>query len=231
MKVCDCPILSICLVNDMMWMGTERGFLYIYDANKRLPIAQSWLEGEFPILDLLYVKETRLVYIALENGSVYAVKDDISVQMSLAGVSFAVIDLEVVAKHKRVDSKATCLTVVPKSDLSFEIWVGQRNRDITVLDAENLYVITTLCVSSDKSRVAHHIAHLSVQTEVATNSGTLTNSRDSSYIVEKKSSVFVAVYRGQFITQIDADTKESIYLLNCLDYLTDDICKSQSIIV
>ena len=158
----------------------------------------------------------------------YAVKDDISVQMSLAGVSFAVIDLEVVAKHKRVDSKATCLTVVPKSDLSFEIWVGQKNRDITVLDA---YVITTLCVSSDKSRVAHHIAHLAIQTEVATNSGTPTSSRDGSYIVEKKSSVFVAVYRGQFITQIDADTKESIYLLNCLNYLTDDICKSQSIIV
>ena len=215
----------------MVWMGTERGFLYIYDANQRLPVAQTWVEGELPILDILHVKETRLAYIALANGSVYAVKDDISVQMNLAGVSFAVIDLEVVAKHKRVDNKATCLTAVPKSDLSFEIWVGQKNRDITVLDAENLNVIAILYVSSDKSRVAHHIAHLVVQTVVATNSGSQTSNRDSSYIIEKKSSVFVAVYRGQFITQIDSDTKETIYLLNCLDYLTDDICKSQSIIV
>ena len=223
----------------MVWMGSEVGFLYIYDANKRLPLAQAWLEDNFPILDILHVKETQLAYIALENGSVYAVKDDISVQMNLAGVSPALINLEVVAKHKKVNSIAACLTVVPKNDLSFEIWVGQKNRNITILDAENLNVVATLCVSSDVSKVSHYIAHLTVANLVChymrptvagnndTAAGNNNHSNGESYLVEKESvSVFAAVYHGQFITQLDADTKESIDLLNCCDYLTDDRCKS-----
>ena len=219
----------------MVWMGSEVGFLYIYDANKRLPLAQAWLEDNFPILDILHVKETRLAYIALENGSVYAVKDDISVQMNLAGVSPALINLEVVAKHKRVNSTAACLTVVPKCDCSFEIWVGLKNRNIIVLDAENLNVVATLCVSSDVSKVSHYIAHLTVanlvchymQPTVSSNNGTTASNSGDGYLIEKKSvSVFAAVYHGQFITQLDADTKESIDLLKCCDYLTDDRGKS-----
>ena len=222
----------------MVWMGSEVGFLYIYDANKRLPLAQAWLEDNFPILDILHVKETQLVYIALENGSVYAVKDDISVQMNLAGVSPALINLEVVAQHRRVNSIAACITVVPNNDTSFEIWVGQKNRNITVLDAENLDVVATLCVSSDVSKVSQYIAHLTVanlvchytQPTVTSNNGTAAgndNSSGDSYLVEKEAvSVFAAVYHGQFITQLDADTKESIDLLNCCDYLTDDRGKS-----
>ena len=222
----------------MVWMGTEVGFLYIYDANKRLPLAQAWLEDKFPVLDILHLKSTRLTYIALENGSIFAVKDDISVQMHIAGGSPALIDLEVVAKHKRINSIAACLTAIPKSDSSFEIWVGQKNRNITALDAESLNVVATLCVSSDVSKVSHYIAHLTVanlvchymQPPVASNAGTPVGSNSDNYLVEKESaSVFAAVYHGQFITQLDADTKESIDLLNCHDYLTDDKCMGKSI--
>lgn len=218
----------------MVWMGSEVGFLYIYDANKRLPKAQAWLEDNFPILGILHVRETQLVYIALENGSVYAVKDDISVQMHLAGSCPAVIKLEVIGKHKKVNSISACLTAVPKADSSFEIWVGQKNRNITVLDAEDLNVVATLCVSSDLSKVSHYIAHLTVANLVchclqpstagtnSTNGGNNSGS-SGSYLVEKESvSVFAAVYHGQFITQVDADSKESIDLLNCCDYMDDE---------
>lgn len=213
----------------MVWMGTEVGFLYIYDANTRLPLAQAWLEDNFPVLSILHVKETQLVYIALENGSVYAVKDDISMQMHQAGVHPALINLVVVAKHKKVNSISACLTVVPRNDSSFEIWVGQKNRSITVLDAEDLEVIATLCVSSDISKVSHYIAHLTVANLVChhyVTSGNSTpangnRSNSGNYFVEKESvSVFAAVYHGQFITQLDAETKECIDLLNCCDYLT-----------
>lgn len=224
----------------MVWMGTEVGFLYIYNANTRLPLAQAWLEDNFPILSILHLAETQLVYIALENGSVYAVKDDISMQMHLAGVHPALIDLEVVAKHKKVNSISACLTAVPKSDSSFEIWVGNKNRNITVLDADNLDVIATLFVSSDVSKVSHYIAHLTVanlvchcvQPPVSGNNGTPNGSsheNGGNYLTEKESvSVFAAVYHGQFITQLDASTKESIDLLNCCDYLTDDRSENSS---
>ena len=218
-------------------MGSEVGFLYIYDAGTRLPLAQAWLEDNFPILSILHIEETQLVYIALENGSVYAVKDDITVQMDLAGVHPALINLEVVAKHKKINSISACLAAIPKSESSFEIWVGQKNRNITVLDAENLDVIATLCVSSDVSKVSHYIAHLTVANLVchcvqSSNNSTPTgggHSNGGNYFVEKESvSVFAAVYHGQFITQLDASTKESIDLLNCCDYLTDDKSKNSS---
>ena len=223
-------------------MGTEIGFLYLYDANTRLPLAQAWLEDNFPVLSILHVKETQLVYIALENGSVYAVKDDISMQMHLAGVHPTLINLEVVARHKKVNSISACLTVVPRNDSSFEIWVGQKNRSITVLDPESLEVVATLCVSSDISKVSHYIAHLTVanlvchhyvQSTVTSGNSTPAggnHSNGGNYFVEKESvSVFAAVYHGQFITQLDAATKESIDLLNCCDYLTGD--KSKNIII
>lgn len=210
----------------------------MFDANRRLPLAQAWLEDKYPILNILHVKETQLVYIALENGSVFAVKDDISVQIHQVGVHPALITLEVVAKHKKVNSISACLTVVPKIDSSFEIWVGQKNRSITVLDAEDLSVIATLCVSSDTSKVSHYIAHLTVANLIChctivhptddgkaatTTFAAVDGDQSSCYLVEKESvSVFAAVYHGQYITQLDADTKESIDLINCCDYVNDD---------
>ena len=196
-------------------------------------MAQAWLEDKFPILSILHVKDTKLVYIALENGSVYAVKDDISVEMSMAGVQPALINLNVVAKHKKFNTISACLTAVPTSESTFEVWVGQKDRHISVLNAEDLDTVASLQVTNDTSKVPHYVAHLTVanlvchstmmpaptvamgDSDVTRNGGDFWGGRESV-------SVFAALYHGQFITQWDANTRENIDILNCSDYVKDN---------
>ena len=213
----------------MVWMGSEVGYLYIYDANKRLPMAQAWLEDKFPILSILHVQETRRVYIALENGCVYAVKDDISVEMSTAGVQPAVINLNIVAKHKKFNTISACLAAVPTSPSSFEIWVGQKDRRISVLNAEDLDTVASIKVSNDTSQVSHYVAHLTVANLVCHSAmmppaagmggGDVTR---NGWEDHKSVSVFAALYHGQFVTQWDVVTRENIDILNCSDYVKDN---------
>jgi len=217
----------------MVWMGSEVGYLYIYNANNRVPMAQAWLEDKFPILSILHVKDTRLVYIALENGSVYAVKDDISVEMNMAGVQPTLISLNIVAKHKKFNTISACLTAVPTSESTIEIWVGQKDRQISILSAENLNTIASLEVTNDSSEVSHYIAHLTVAnlvchstvmpTAAAAVGGNDVTRNGGDLWEEKESvSVFAALYHGQFITQWDVITRENIDILNCSDYVKDN---------
>ena len=233
LHVSSSPILSICLVCDMVWMGSEVGYLYICNANRRVPMAQAWLEDKFPILSILHVKDTRLVHIALENGSVYAVEDDISVEMNMAGVQPALISLNVVSKHKKFNTISACLTAVPTSESTIEIWVGQKDRQISILSAENLNTIANLEVTNDSSKVSHYIAHLTVANLVchstvmpaaaAAVGGNDVTKNGGGIREERKSvSVFAALYHGQFITQWDVITRENIDNLNCSDYVKDN---------
>jgi len=232
LHISSSPILSICLVNDMVWMGSEVGYLYIYNANRRVPMAQAWLEDKFPILSIIHVKDTRLVYIALENGSVYAVKDDISAEMNTAGVQPALIKLNVIAKHKKFNTISACLTAVPTSESTIEIWVGQKDRHISVLSAENLDTVASLEVTNDLSKVPHYVAHLTVANLVCHSTmmpssttavgGSDITSNGGIWEERESVSVFAALYHGQFITRWDVITKENIDILNCSDYVKDN---------
>ena len=185
-------------------MGSEDGYLHFYDAKSRYPVAQSCLDHQCPILGILHDRKTKLVCVLLEIGIVYAVNDDISVQLSSGRMSSVFVKLNIIAMYQVDGSTTSCFEIVHNTNSVHEVWIG-KNNGITVLNAENLKVISKLKMSEAHSSC---IAHIAVQ-----------NMEDQRYKKAIVNSVFSAFYQGQIITQWDIKTKKIINMLNINDFV------------
>ena len=186
-------------------MGSEDGYIHFYDASSRYPLAQSCVDYQCPILGILHDQKTRLVYILLEIGIVYAVNDDISMELSSTAANSVFIKLNIVGMYQVVNERTSCFVIVPNASSLHEIWIG-KNNSITVLYARNLKII---CKLKLPERVSSCIAHIAVASDIETHSDR----------VGTVNSVFTAFYQGQIVTQWDPRAKKITDTVNINDFV------------
>ena len=188
-------------------MGSEDGYIHFYDARSHLSLAQSCVDHQCPILGILHDQETKLVYILLEIGIVYAVNDDICEELSSCRLSSVIIKLSILGMYQVNNATTSCFEIVHNTNSVSEIWIG-RNKSITILNADNLKVICEVKVVKEHSSCIAHIAVTNVESNT-----------EPSYNKAAINSVFSAFYQGQTITHWDSRTKEIVKLLNINDFV------------
>ena len=220
-------------------MGFEIGYLVIFDASTRRLCAQAWVDEHTSIRSVIHLAALRRVYVALGNGSVLAYEDDISCVMT--SVAPARVKLLPTREYHHPNQSSNCLLAVPKSTvdlqagIGFEIWVGQKEGMITVLDAENLEVVKFIRNDLDQSRTPSYVAYLtvahlvcSVSPELAANGvanqpqgevPVISYPSSDSHIPRACVSVYGAVYHGQYVTRWNAEDKTAVENFNCKHHL------------
>ena len=237
-EIGDSPVLCMCTVRDKIWMGFEIGYLVIYDANTKRPCAQAWVNEHTSIRSVIHLAALKRVYVALGNGSVLAYDDDISCVMT--SVAPARVKLLPAREYHHPNQSSSCLLAVPKftaneqAQLGFEIWVGQKEGMITVLDAENLEVVKFIRNDLDQSRTPNYVAYLtfahlvcSMSPEQATNGSsnqpqgevTVIGDMCDSHAPKACVSVYGALYHGQYVTRWNAGSKTAVESFNCKRHL------------
>lgn len=217
-----------------MWVGFEIGYLLVFDATTRRPCAQAWLKQYTPILSILHIAALHRVYIGFENGSVLAFDDDLA--SALTSTTPARIRLLPVCEYHDSAQTSACLLAVPKVcsyDISwsqslsgFEIWVGQKDGLISVLDAENLNVIKFFKNTADLSKTPSYVAYLtyanlvcSISQEQATGNYStaekMNGNVSSRNAVAECVNVYGALFHGQYVTRWNAESKEVVQSFNC----------------
>ena len=105
---------------------------------------------------------------------------------------------------------------------TYELWVGQKDGLITVLDAETLEVITFIHNSLDKSRLPSYVAYLSYSHLIyGVNSESVGAAGFSSGSMTGVVSVYGALYHGQYVTRWNTETKTAEESFNCEKHLEE----------
>ena len=227
----------MCTANDKIWMGFESGLLVIVDASTKRPYAwQTWVDKHTSIQSIMHLAVLRRIYIALGNGSVLAYEDDIS-HMVASMIAPARIKLLPACDYHHRNQSSSCLLAVPKittnaqAQSSFEIWVGQKEGMVTVLDAESLEVVKVF-FDLDQSRTLSYVAYL-IFADLACNLSPVNETVDQPQVevplISKNSSnlcaqelcmsVYGALYQGQYVTRWNAESKTVVDSFNCECYL------------
>jgi len=96
----------------------------------------------------------------------------------------------------------------------YELWVGQKETRITVLDASTLTVLQFLSNDWDKSKVPSYVDHLTCKHLVCSiwesDRGLVTETGGCGFV-----SVYSALYHGQYVTRWNARTKERVHCFDC----------------
>jgi len=188
-------------------MGSEDGYLHFYDSRSRYPLAQSCLDDQCPIVSILHCQKTKLVYILLEVGIVYAVNDDISVELSSAAEHSVFIKLNVIGMYQVNNNTTSCFAIVPNTNSIHELWVGKSD-SIIVLNAKTFKPISKLNISGENSSCITHITVAIVESDT-----------EPSYDKITINSVFSAFYQGQIVTQWNIRSKKIVAMLNINDFV------------
>lgn len=103
----------------------------------------------------------------------------------------------------------------------YELWVGQKENRITVLDASSLTVVKFLDNQLDRSKVPSYVDYLNCKHLVCSmwesERGLVSETGGSGFV-----SVYSALYHGQYVTRWNARTKEPIHCFNCQPHLQQD---------
>ena len=104
------------------------------------------------------------------------------------------------------------------SGTPYELWIGQKNGLITILDAETLEVITFIQNPLDHSRVPSYVAYLSYAHLIyGVNSESVGPNLTTS--LPDVVSVYGALYHGQYVTRWNIDTRTAEEGFNCEKHL------------
>ena len=160
MDMGDSPILALCAARGRVWVGFQIGHLLIFDSSSHHLLAQIWLRQYTPIVSIVHVPHHRRVFVTLATGSVFAFKDEVEGE---AGVRRT--QLQPVCEYHDLGQPASCVTAVPRppgevGGASHELWVGQSEAMITILDPRDLSVVKFLRNTSDKSPTPSYMAYL-----------------------------------------------------------------------
>ncbi len=197
---------------------------------------------------MLYLSALRLVYLGLEDGSVLAFSEDLpatpltSIDPTINNPPL--INLAPLAQYCDSTQMSACFLALPTTmtrpvDRSarglsdghddkrvdilsgkglYELWVGQKEGRITVLDASSLKVVKFLSNDFDKSCVPSYVDHLKCKHLVCSmwesDRGLVSETGGSGYV-----SVYSALYHGQYVTRWNARTKEPIHCFDCRPHL------------
>lgn len=150
----DSPVTAICSVGRRVWIGFQIGYILIFDSISHHLVLQAWIKQYTPIVSVLHIPELKKVYIALDTGSVLAYCDGV-----LGGGPAGKGRLCPVSEYHALGQMASCATAIPNGT-SHELWVGQSEARITVLNPSDLTVLKFIHNTSDVSLTPSYMATL-----------------------------------------------------------------------
>ena len=158
----DSPILAVCAARGRVWVGFQIGHILIFDSSSHHLLAQTWLQQYTAIISIVHVPDVRRVFVTLATGSVFAFEDEVEGERENGGRK---PQLQPVCEYHDLGQPASCVTAVPLppgevGGASHELWVGQSEGMITILDPRDLSVVKFLRNGSDKSTTPSYMAYL-----------------------------------------------------------------------
>lgn len=205
-------------------------------------LPQSWIKHYRKILTISYLSPLHTVYIGLDDGSILAYNDELpsppflSLDPSLNHPPL--IALSPVTRYRDSTQCSSCILALPRNGTSqsvgheqekpldqsgkgsYELWVGQKENKITVLDAASLKVVKFLHNSLDRSVMPSFVAYLSYSHLVYgcnLGRGVVSGKGEGQ---GECASVYSALYHGQYVTRWNADTKQPLDTFDCRVHAT-----------
>lgn len=161
------------------------------------------------------------------------------------------VSLSPVAQYRESSQSSSCIVALPIHDTNtsnqshsyerekssdspgkglYELWVGQKENKITVLDAASLEVVKFLYNSLDKSVMPSFVAYLSCNHLVygsSTVKGAVSGKGEGQGACQHLN-VYSALYHGQYVTRWDARKKQPVESFDCQDHANADEGQSTS---
>ena len=160
MDVGDSPVLSVSVVGSNVWVGFQIGYIVIFEVSSHHLVGQTWLRQYTPIISIIHIAEMKRVYVTLGDGSVFAYDDELPPSSDVG-----TLRLSPICEYHDLGQTANCVTAVPLvnefgSGTSHELWVGQSEAMITVLNPDDLSVVKFIHNTSDTSPTPTYMAYL-----------------------------------------------------------------------
>ena len=161
----DSPILALCPARGRVWVGFQIGHLLVFDSTSHHLLSQTWLKQYTPIVSIVHVPQVRRVFVTLATGSLFAFDDEVEGDGDTGAGGGRKTQLQPMYEYHDLGQPASCVTAVPHppdevGGASHELWVGQSEAMITILDPRDLSVIKFLRNTSDKSPTPSYMAYL-----------------------------------------------------------------------
>ena len=156
----------------------------------------------------------------MADGSIRAYRDTIDTPPLEDCSSGHVTSMDPIMTYQ--DIHQSCVSILPMQvttdakNVSYELWIGQRNREITVLNAKDLSIVDFVSNDKDCSPTPRFLADLSFANLISNINGeNVGGSSDCSESVL----VYGALQHGQYISTWDAISKELVTYVDCLELI------------
>ena len=152
----------MCAVRNTVWVGFQIGSILIFDSSTHRLLGQTWLKQYVPVISILHIPKLNRVYVTVATGSVYTFQDDVQGSCHGNNKKFS---LRPVCGCRDLGQPVNCVVAVPLEDesgsgTSYELWVGQSEARIAVLNTDDLSVVTFIKNTSDTSPTPSYMAYL-----------------------------------------------------------------------
>ncbi|XP_019849257.1 PREDICTED: leucine-rich repeat serine/threonine-protein kinase 1-like [Amphimedon queenslandica] len=230
----DSPVLAISMVHDKVWIGFEIGYLCIYDADTHNTLAQVWIRRGIAVQSIAHIPQLSQVYVGLANGTILSYSDIIT-PISNDDDSVPLIATHLTPLSTYKEPNEICPVILPimvkpwneeegreEEGIAFHLWVGQKNKSITVLNAEDLSIVDFLDTPDDTTPCPSYLDQ--VPFYYLTSSVSPKDSEDSESILLREDAlepvwVYGALRHGQFVTVWDGASRKIKTCFNVLDLL------------
>ena len=170
-------------------------------------------------MSISYIQELGVVYVGMADGSVKAFTDILDI--TPYSCDSIITTLTPVMVYQDTHQASVTLLPVPintSEDTSYHLWVGQKNREITILNAKDLSVVDFVDNKFDKTPSPRYLKNLSfAYLTCATNNVESNGSESSASVNNDPVFVYGALQHGQFISCWNAVTRDLVICVDCQD--------------
>ena len=152
----DSPIQALCSARGRIWVGFQIGHLLVFNSSSHHLLGQAWVQQYTAIVSITHLPELGRVFVTLSSGSVLGYEDEVEGDGKK-------LNLALVCEYHDLGQPTSCVVTVPcpqGGGASHELWVGQSEAMITVLDPRDLSVVKFIRNTSDLSPTPSYMAYL-----------------------------------------------------------------------
>ena len=204
-----------------MWVGFEHGYLMVYDAATKCPSAQLWPKGRALVVQAIaHVPAFNSVYLGFGNGFVWSVPDVIAEDT----VGMVTCALTPEKEFEDLTKTASTLLPVPVGGAKqYELWVGQNDRTIAILELPSLEVkdYLTISESQDSSTLPCYLSDVFVGHLVLEE---LSLQGQQEALESQNSFVYSSLFLGQVVIRWSANGRKDLASYNITS------CKSRHLL-
>jgi serine/threonine protein kinase len=204
-------VLCMAVVGGTVWVGFEHGYLMVYDAATKCPSAQLWPKGRALVVQAIaHVPAFNSVYLGFGNGFVWSVPDVIAEDT----VGMVTCALTPEKEFEDLTKTASTLLPVPVGGAKqYELWVGQNDRTIAILELPSLEVkdYLTISESQDSSTLPCYLSDVFVGHLVLEE---LSLQGQQEALESQNSFVYSSLFLGQVVIRWSANGRKDLASYN-----------------